>query len=80
MWKLIVAFVLFAALSLFVIMQGGDNLNMAGEQHGADVPHHDNPAPSQPVQPASDAAASAEPTSPAAGVQAPAAAAPEAKQ
>ena len=36
MWKLVVGFVLFAALSLFVIMQAGDKVDMSGEKHGAD--------------------------------------------
>ncbi|BET27043.1 hypothetical protein EV673_2290 [Limnobacter thiooxidans] len=49
MWKLIVAFLLFAGLSMFVIMQGGDNLNMAGEQHGGGDTPHENAAPSQAV-------------------------------
>ena len=36
MWKLVVGFVLFAALSLFVIMQAGDKVDLSGEKHGAD--------------------------------------------
>ncbi len=32
MWKLVVGFVLFAALSLFVIMQAGDKVDMSGEK------------------------------------------------
>lgn len=31
MWKLVLGFVLFAALSLFVIMQAGDKVDMSGE-------------------------------------------------
>jgi len=37
MWKIIVAFVLFAALALFVIMKGGDSLDMGGEMHGTEM-------------------------------------------
>ena len=37
MWKIIVAFVLFAALALFVIMKGGDSLDMGGEKHGTEM-------------------------------------------
>ncbi len=33
MWKIIVAFIAFAALALFVIMKGGDSLDMSGEKH-----------------------------------------------
>ena len=39
MWKIIVAFVLFAALALFVIMKGGDSLDMGGEKHGSEAEH-----------------------------------------
>ncbi len=34
MWKIAVGFVLFAALSIFVIMKGGDKLSLAGESAG----------------------------------------------
>ena len=44
MWKLVVGFVLFAALSLFVIMQAGDKVDMSGEKHGADAAHAPEPA------------------------------------
>ncbi|MFN3377175.1 MAG: hypothetical protein ACK40S_11565 [Burkholderiaceae bacterium] len=44
MWKLIVGFILFAALSLFVIMKGGNSLDMGGEKHGSE-PSHSEPAP-----------------------------------
>jgi hypothetical protein len=33
MWKLAVGFVIFAALAMFVIIKGGDSLDMAGEKH-----------------------------------------------
>ena len=33
MWKIIVGFIAFAVLALFVIMKGGDNLDMSGEKH-----------------------------------------------
>jgi hypothetical protein len=53
MWKIALGFVVFAALSLFVIMKGGDNLDMGGEKHGADAVHA--PAPSA-AAPAASAA------------------------
>jgi hypothetical protein len=53
MWKLVVGFVLFAALSLFVIMKGGDNLDMSGEKHGTETTHAEEKKP--------DAAAAAAP-------------------
>ena len=53
MWKIAVGFVLFAALAMFVIIKGGDNLDMSGEKHGGDTSH----APA--AAPAADATASA---------------------
>ena len=35
MWKLVIGFIAFAGLSLFVIMKGGDNLDMGGEKHAS---------------------------------------------
>jgi len=54
MWKIIIGFIVFAALALFVIIKGGDQLDMGGEKHGADAVH----APEAPAS-ASAAAASA---------------------
>jgi len=39
MWKIVVGFVIFAAISLFVIMKAGDKIDMGGEKHGADAMH-----------------------------------------
>ncbi len=39
MWKIVVAFVAFAALSIFVILKAGDKADMGGEKHGADAVH-----------------------------------------
>jgi hypothetical protein len=52
MWKIVAAFIAFAALSLFVIMKGGDNLDMSGEKHGTETTHEAEkpaaaPAPAQ---------------------------------
>jgi hypothetical protein len=33
MWKIIVAFVLFAALAMYMLSKGGD-IDMSGEKHG----------------------------------------------
>lgn len=56
MWKIVIGFVLFAALSLFVIMKAGDKVDMSGEKHGAD-------AISAPEAPASAAAPATAPAS-----------------
>jgi hypothetical protein len=57
MWKIAVGFVAFAALSMFVIMKGGDNIDMGGEKHGAEAVHAPEPAPAT----ASTAAPAAKP-------------------
>lgn len=46
MWKLLVGFVLFAALAMWVISKGGDSLDMSGEKHGADAVHSGSDAAS----------------------------------
>lgn len=49
MWKIVVGFILFAALSLFVIMKGGDNLDMSGEKHGTETTSHEEAKPAEPA-------------------------------
>ncbi|MBP6405307.1 MAG: hypothetical protein LCH79_14705 [Proteobacteria bacterium] len=44
MWKIAVGFAVFAAISLFVIMQAGDKVDMTGEKHGAEAVHAPAPA------------------------------------
>ena len=39
MWKLVVGFVVFAAISLFVIMKAGDKIDMSGEKHATEEAH-----------------------------------------
>ena len=55
MWKIAVGFAVFAGLALYVISQGGDNIDMTGEKHGAEAVHV--PAPAE--APAAPAAAPA---------------------
>jgi len=45
MWKSILGFVVFAAIALFVVIQGGDKLDMGGEKHDAGPGHAPAPAP-----------------------------------
>ena len=66
MWKIVVGFVVFAALALYVISKGGDSLDMSGEKHGADAVH---------VEPAKAEAPAAAPAAPAAAPAAEASAA-----
>lgn len=62
MWKIVVGFVVFAAISLFVIMKAGDQVDMSGEKHGADAVHV--PAPAAPAAPAVEAPAAEAPAAP----------------
>ena len=39
MWKIALAFVVFAAFAMYVLMQKGGDVSLAGEQHGGDVAH-----------------------------------------
>ncbi len=56
MLKIFIGFVIFAALAIFVIMKGGDSLDMGGEKHGADAVHAPAEAASASA-PAADASA-----------------------
>ncbi len=60
MWKLIIGFIIFAALAMFVIMKGGDSLDMGGEKHGAEAVHAPAaPASAPAAAPAAPAASEA---------------------
>ncbi|MCU4118362.1 hypothetical protein [Variovorax sp. N23] len=48
MWKLVVGFVIFAAVSLYFIGKAGDKVDMSGEKHGGDATHEPAPAASAP--------------------------------
>ena len=39
MWKILVAFVAFAALAMFVLMKSGGDIDMGGEKHGIEAGH-----------------------------------------
>ena len=46
MWKIAVGFIIFAAVAMFVVVKGGDKLDMGGEKHGGDsATHGTEPAP-----------------------------------
>jgi hypothetical protein len=61
MWKIFVAFIAFALLALFVIMKGGDKIDMQGEAAGhnpTEAPASAHGSASAPATPAApDAAA-----------------------
>ena len=37
MWKLVIGFIILAAVAIFVLMKGGD-IDMSGEKHGTAAP------------------------------------------
>ncbi|MCY1512549.1 hypothetical protein D9M68_470120 [compost metagenome] len=55
MWKIVVGFVIFAAIALYVISMGGDKIDMSGEKHGGDTTH----APAAPAAAGASAPAAA---------------------
>lgn len=54
MWKIVVAFLVFAGLALFILSKGGD-IDMSGEKHGSEATH----APEQVASAPASAVASA---------------------
>jgi hypothetical protein len=55
MWKILVAFIVFAAIALTVVFKMGDKADLAGEAGGHTEPHSSSPA--APATPATPAAA-----------------------
>ncbi len=53
MWKIILAFAIFAGLALFILSKGGD-IDMSGEKHG-DTSHAEAPAAAPAAAAASEA-------------------------
>lgn len=66
MWKIALGFIVFAALSLFVIFKAGDKVDMSGEKHGADAVHvPEETKPAAAPAPAAEAPAAEAPAAPA---------------
>ena len=57
MWKIVVGFILFAALALYMLSKGG-NIDMGGEKHGAEANHVPEATASAPAAAAPASAAS----------------------
>ena len=38
MWKLLLAFAVFAAIAIYALSKGGGDLDMGGEKHGIEAP------------------------------------------
>ncbi len=58
MWKLLVGFIIFAALAVFLLMKGGANVDMGGEKHGVETaePAHETPHDAAPASAPASAA------------------------
>lgn len=39
MWKIVLAFIVFAALAIFVLTRSGGNIDLGGEKHGTEGDH-----------------------------------------
>ncbi len=66
MWKILVAFIIFAAVALTLVFNMGDKIDMAGEAgHGAS--HSEAPADAPAAAPAAGAPAAAPAEAPAEG-------------
>lgn len=59
MWKLLLAFVVFAAIVLVVLKQVGGNVDMGGEKHGIETGDHAPAGASAPASAAAPAASAA---------------------
>jgi hypothetical protein len=46
MWKILVGFVIFAALALYVLTKSGGDIDLGGEKHDVGAGAHDAPAAS----------------------------------
>lgn len=55
MWKIVVGFIVFAAIVLFVLSKAGGDVDMSGEKHGAETHAPEPAAASAPALPASAA-------------------------
>lgn len=56
MWKMLVAFIVFAAIALTVVFKMGDKADMSGEAGGHDTEQHSS-TPATPAAPAAAAPA-----------------------
>lgn len=54
MWKIVVAFLVFAGLALFILSKGGD-IDMSGEKHGSEATSSADHAPAPAAAPVSAA-------------------------
>ena len=59
MWKILLAFIAFAALALFILKKSGGDIDLGGEKHGADAMH----APATPVAASAPALVASAPAS-----------------
>jgi hypothetical protein len=75
MWKMLLGFIVFAALAVFVLMKSGGNVDMSGEKHGIETPEATTETASASASASAPTSAPVAPASEAASAQAPASAA-----
>lgn len=49
MWKIIVAFIAFAALAVFILKKAGGDVDMGGEKHNVEAPAAEAAKPAAPT-------------------------------
>ncbi len=57
MIKVLIGFILFAAVAIFILTRSGADVDLGGEKHGVDASHGGTPAASAPAAPAAPASA-----------------------
>jgi hypothetical protein len=59
MLKLLIGFVIFAALAIFILTRSGGDVDLGGEKHSVEAPHAPASAPAAVAAPAPSAPAAA---------------------
>lgn len=55
MWKIVLGFIVFAAVAMFVLMKSGGNIDLTGEKHDVTGGHAEPAASASPLLDASSA-------------------------
>ncbi len=67
MWKILVAFIIFAAIALTVVFKAGDSVDMQGEAGGHGIEHAEDKKDAAPAEAPAAAPAPADTAAPAEG-------------
>ncbi len=55
MWKIVLAFIAFAAIALFILVRSGGDVDLGGEKHSVDAAPHGAASAASAAMPASAA-------------------------